>query len=209
MDGARRPPPPAGSIVPVYIKSNIQKVYVVGVPGSKGKNAKKIELPLWQIELYLSRRKAVARVKSMGANVSLYMIAARDGLPLRDMPSNSGRRVYRLREGQSVKVLAQAEGEEVSTGGQVLPGSWYRVLTEDGTEGYVFSYALRLYDEAKEGPPVIVSAKEALSGRVDLIFSAPGGRSTSRKCSTITESTSIISRCASASSSMRSGGRSG
>jgi len=164
-------PLPAGSIVPVYIKSNIQKVYVVGVPGSKGKKAKKIELPLWQIELYPSRRKAVARVKSMGANMSLYMIAARDGLPLRDTPSNAGRRVYRLREGQSVKVLARAEGEEVSTGGQVLPGSWYQVLTEDGTQGYVFSYALRLYDEAKEGPPVIVSAKQALSGRVDLIFS--------------------------------------
>ena len=104
-------PLPAGSIVPVYIKSNIQKVYVVGVPGSKGKKAKKIELPLWQIELYPSRRKAVARVKSMGANMSLYMIAARDGLPLRDMPSNAGRRVYRLREGQSVKVLARSRGK--------------------------------------------------------------------------------------------------
>ncbi len=42
---------------------------------------------------------------------------------------------------------------------------------DDGTKGYVFSYAFRLYDEAKEGPPVIAAAKEALSGRVDLIFS--------------------------------------
>jgi len=161
-------PLPAGSIVPVYIKSNIQKVYVVGVPGTKGK---KIELPLWQIELYPTRGKAAARVKSMGANVSLYMIAARDGLPLRDKPSNEAKRVFRLREGQSVKVLDKVEGDAVSTGGEDLPGSWYQVLSDDGTMGYVFSYAFRVYDEAKEGPPVIASAKESLTGRVDLIFS--------------------------------------
>jgi hypothetical protein len=162
----------AGSIVPVYIKSNIQKVYVVGVPGLKGKDrGKKIELPLWQVELYSTRGKAAARAKAMGANVSLYMIAARDGLPLREKPTNEAKRVYRLREGQTVKVLQKSEGDIVSTGGQVLPGSWYLVLADDGTKGYVFSYALRLYDEAKEGPPVLASAKQALSGRVDLIFS--------------------------------------
>jgi hypothetical protein len=167
-------PLPAGSIVPVYIKSNIQKVYVVGVPGAKGKDrGKKVELPFWQIELYPTRGRAAARVKSMGENVSLYMIAARDGLPLRDKPENTvnAKRVYRLREGQTVKVLEKAEGDTVSTGGQALPGSWYLVLADDGTTGYAFSYAFRLYDEAKEGPPVIASAKEALSGRVDLIFS--------------------------------------
>jgi hypothetical protein len=165
-------PLPAGAIVPVYIKSNIQKVYVVGVPGLKGKDRnKKIELPFWQVELYPSYRAAAAKVKAMGANMSLYMIATRDGLPLRDKPSNGAKRVYRLREGQSVKVLEKAEGDAVTTGNQVLPGSWYLVLTDDGSKGYAFSYALRLYDEAKEGPPVLASAKQALSGRVDLIFS--------------------------------------
>ena len=163
-------PLPTGSVVPVYIKSNIEKVYVVGVPGAKGKG-KKIELPLWQVELYPSRGKANARVKAMGENVSLYMFATRDGLPLRDTPTNAGKRVYRLREGQSVKVLEKVQGEEESTGGKVLPGSWYRVLTDDGSQGFAFSYSLRVYDETKEGPPVLASAKEALSGRVDLIFS--------------------------------------
>ncbi len=167
-------PLPAGSIVPVYIKSNIQKVYVVGVPGLKGKDRnKKVELPFWQVELYSTRGKAAARVKAMGENVSLYMIAAKDGLPLREKPSNGTgvKRVYRLRQGQSVKVLQKVEGEAVSTGSQVLPGAWYEVLTDDGTKGYIYSFALRLYDEAKEGPPVLASAKQALSGRVDLIFS--------------------------------------
>jgi hypothetical protein len=162
-------PLPAGSIVPVYIKSNIEQTYVVGVPGAKNK---KIELPLWQVELYPSRGKAAARVKALGENVSLYMAATRDGLPLRDKPTNSGKRVYRLREGQSVKILAKAvDGEILNTGGQALPGSWYQVLTDDGVIGFAYSYAYRIYDEAKEGPPVLASAKQALSGRVDLVFS--------------------------------------
>ena len=165
-------PLPAGAIVPVYIKSNIQKVYVIGVPGAKGKDrGKKIELPFWQVELYPTHGKAASRVKAMGENVGLYMVATRDGLPLRDKPANVAKRVYRLRDGQSVKVLEKAEGDAVSTGGQTLPGSWYLVLADDGTTGYAFSYAFRLYDEAKEGPPVLAAAKEALSGRVDLIFS--------------------------------------
>lgn len=165
-------PLPAGSVVPVYIKSNIEQKYVVGVPLAKGKDkGKKIELPLWQVELYPSRGKAAARVKAMGENVSLYMFATRDGLPLRDAPTNAAKRVYRLHEGQSVKVLEKVQGEEESTGGKVLPGSWYRVLTDDGSQGFAFSYSLRIYDEAKEGPPALAVAKEALSGRVDLLFS--------------------------------------
>jgi hypothetical protein len=163
-------PLPAGSVVPVYIKSNIQKVYVVGVPGSK-ERGKKLELPFWQVELFPTRGKANARVKSMGENVGLYMIAVRDGLPLRDKPANSAKRVYRLREGQSVKILEKTEGEAVSTGGQALSGAWYYVLSDDGATGYAFSHAFRVYDEAKEGPPVLAVEKKALAGRVDLIFS--------------------------------------
>ena len=160
----------AGSVVPVYIKSNIQKVYIVGVPGSK-ERGKKIELPIWQVELFGSRGKANARVKAMGENVGLYMVAARDGMPLRDAPANTAKRVYRLREGQAVKILEKVEGEQMSTGGQALPGAWYSVLAADGSTGFAFSYAFHIYDEAKEGAPVLASAKKALSGRVDLIFS--------------------------------------
>jgi hypothetical protein len=158
----------AGSIVPVYIKSNIQKLYVVGAPDG----SKKIELPLWQVEVFPSKAKAEARVKRFGENLSLYMIAARDGLPIREAPANSAKRVYRLREGQSVKVLDKAKGEAVTTGGEALPGDWYEVISDDGARGFVFSYAMKTYDESKEGPPASIAAK-APSGKVDLVFSRP------------------------------------
>lgn len=160
-------PLPAGSVVPVYIKSNIQSLYVVGVPGSRDK----VELPLWQVELFSSKATARQRVESFGDNLHVYMMAARDGLPLRKEAANNAKRVYRLREGESVKVLEKASGETVSTGGEILPGDWYLVLAEGGETGYVFSYAMRLYDETKEGPPTLAAEQTAVSGQVDLVFS--------------------------------------
>ncbi len=157
----------AGDVAPVYIKSNIQSLYVLGVPGTKDK----IELPLWQVQLFRTKRAAEARVAAFGEYKSVYMAATLDGVPVRDQPSNAhGSQVYRLRGGQSVKVLEKVEGEEVTTGGKRLPGDWYNVLAEDGTLGYAYSFAFKSYDETKEGPPVIAASKKALSGRVDLLF---------------------------------------
>lgn len=165
-------PLPAGSIVPIYSRSEIQKSCIVGVPGLKGKDKdKKIELPLWQVEIYPTRGKAAARAKAIGSAMSEYLIAVKDGLPLRDKPSNLGKRVYRLRLGQIVKVLEKVEGEVVTSGNGPLPGSWYRVLVDDGSAGFAFSYAMKIYDESKEGPPVLSTEPQAVSGRVDLIFS--------------------------------------
>jgi hypothetical protein len=44
-------------------------------------------------------------------------------------------------------------------------------MAQDGTRGYAFSNAFRVYDETKESPPAVGAEAPALSGRVDLIFS--------------------------------------
>jgi hypothetical protein len=55
------PPVPSGTVLPVYIRSNINKVWVVGIPDSLW-NSKtgidKMEIPLSRLELTGSRRKA-------------------------------------------------------------------------------------------------------------------------------------------------------
>lgn len=160
-------PLPAGTIVPVYIKSNIQSVYVVGVP----KSGEKVELPLWQVVFSRTKSKARSRVEAFGNNLSLYMIAARDGVPLRTETTNNAKRVYRLREGEAVKVLRKVKGEAVRTGDENLAGDWYEVLAEGGVVGYVFSYAMRIYDETKEGPPILASAVPLSMANVGLVFS--------------------------------------
>jgi hypothetical protein len=134
----------AGSIVPVYLKSNIMKVYVVGIPGDA---ASKVEVPLWQVEMFRTKGAAAKRVAEMGDLVSVYMAAARDGLPIRKTPSNAADRAYRLKSGEMVKVLKRVDGEALYTGGEKLSGDWYQVLTLDGTIGYAFSHAMRIVDE--------------------------------------------------------------
>lgn len=168
----------AGSVVPIYLKSNIGKVYVIGVEGAApvGKpflavqGPGKIELPFWQVQEYRSRRAAREGAARLADYAGIYLIATRDGLPIRESPANSARRVFRLREGQMVKVLEKAKGEQVTTGGKALPGDWYRVLADDGTRGYVFSNTMKFHDEATGQAPVLESEK-TLSASIDLVFS--------------------------------------
>lgn len=134
----------AGTIVSVYLQSNITKQYVIGIEGERDE---RLEVPLWQIELFRTKRAAEKRAAEMAELVSVYMIAARDGLPVRAEPTNTAKRVYRLRENEMVKALRLAEGETVYTGEERLPGDWYEVLTMDGTRGFAFSYTMRLFDE--------------------------------------------------------------
>lgn len=141
-------PAKAGTVVPLYLKSNITKVYVIGVENSgTGAGEERIEVPLWQIQAFKSKKDALGRADKFGALRSTYLIAARDGLPVRESPSNTADRVYRMRDGEMVKALEMVEGEELFTGGTKLQGNWYKVLAGDGTVGYAFSYAMELFDE--------------------------------------------------------------
>lgn len=102
----------------------------------------------------------------MGEWKSIYMIAQRDGLPVRQKPANSEKRVYRLREYEMVKVLGKAEGDPVYTGGVALQGEWYQVLTMDGTKGYVFNNTMKMFDESTGQEPSVPadgSGEEAIS----------------------------------------------
>ena len=153
----------AGTIVPVYVKSNITKTYVIGLNEDR---SVKMEVPLWQIEVFRTRRAADKRVGEMGEWKSIYMIAQRDGLPVRQKPANGEKRVYRLREYEMVKVLGTAEGDPVYTGGVALQGEWYQVLTMDGTKGYVFSNTMKVFDESSGQEPSVPadgSGQEAIS----------------------------------------------
>ncbi|MCE1197173.1 SH3 domain-containing protein, partial [bacterium] len=102
---------------------------------------------LWQIETFRSKAAAAKRVAEMADLVSMYMVAARDGLPVRKAPSNAADRAYRLKGGEMVKVLKRVDGEALYTGGAKLAGDWYQVLTLDGTVGYAFSHTMRIVDE--------------------------------------------------------------
>jgi hypothetical protein len=158
-------------MLPVYIRSNIDQVWVVGIPEiyrDGKKDMDKMEIPLSQFELVGGRGKARKRAEAFSPYALTYAETLQDGLPIRDNPDNSARRVYRLRTGEIIKVLAQAEGNPaISATGDPLPGEWYRVLTEDGNTGYCFSYRLKLF-EHYGGPLAVVRTEQEEAEDPDL-----------------------------------------
>ena len=132
-----------GDVVPVYIKSNISQVYVIGTEGSD----EKFEIPLWQLTEPTSKGKAQKAFETTFSEYQhQYARVKLDGLPVRESPDNIAKQVYRLRKDEVIKVLYKGEGSPVGSGGNALEGDWLRVLTSDGTMGWCFSYNLDLFD---------------------------------------------------------------
>lgn len=136
-----------GDILPVYIKSNISHVYVVGIPETD----EKIEIPLWQITEPLSNRKTRKLAARYEEYKHQYAHVKIDGLPIRSEPVNTSKQVYRLRKNETVKLLYSGKGQQVMMGQKSLEGKWLRVLTQDGTIGWCFSYNLQQYEIDENG----------------------------------------------------------
>lgn len=134
----------AGDVVPVFIQSNIGKVYVIGVESSEAQRA---ELPLWQLDLYKSRSKAQKAAASLEEFRYAYASVKLDGLPIRSDPENTAKQVYRLKEGEKIKIVRLGKGAPVIAANAPLAGDWYEVMTDDGTTGWCFSYNLAFFDE--------------------------------------------------------------
>jgi hypothetical protein len=160
----------SGTVLPVYIRSNIDNVWVVGVPN----DSIKIEIPLRLLEFSGSKRRAARRAAEFREYASLYAENLQDGLPIREHPDNGSRRVYRLRFGEIIKILEKVEGNPPISGtGEPLPGYWYYVLTNEGVTGFCFSYRLELFNHY-EGPLVaapVTRRETVLDPDLEMILS--------------------------------------
>jgi hypothetical protein len=162
---------PSGTVLPVYIRSNIDQVWVVGIPEEYRKNddaLDKYEVRLWELEFVGSKKAAEERAAEFASFSRTYAETLQDGLPIREAPENNARRVYRLREGQIIKVLNKVDGvAAVGASGAPLPGDWYQVLTSDGSVGYCFSYRLKLFEQSA-GQAVASPEVETIEEDTDL-----------------------------------------
>ena len=169
------PPVLSGTVLPVYVRSNIEQVWIVGVPDPNriiGEPVK-VEVPLSWFEFAGSKRKAKKRAEEFSEYAAVYAENLQDGLPIRDGPDNNSRRVYRMRVGEIIKILSISDGNPpISTTGDPLPGDWYIVLTQDGVTGYCFSYRLKIF-EHYEGPvQATVERREPVSDPdLDIVLS--------------------------------------
>lgn len=141
----------SGDVLPVYIQSNISHVYIAGKNLNLKENEQKIEIPLWQLTEPVKKSKLSAIKEKYQENARTYANVKTDGLPCRAEPVNTAKQVYRLRKGEIIKILYKGNGQSPMTGGKPLPGEWYKILTDNGTTGWCFSYNLDLFETDDNG----------------------------------------------------------
>jgi hypothetical protein len=166
---------PSGTVLPVYVRSNIEQLWIAGVPDAyrSGEKEEMVEIPLAHLELTKNKDAAEKRALEFQEYARIYAETLQDGLPVRDQPENNSRRVYRLKLGEIVKVLRKAEGvSAISSTGAPLQGDWLVILTENGTTGYCFSYRLKLFEH--ETGPLVQEKREidtAGDANLDIMLS--------------------------------------
>ena len=164
----------SGTVLPVYLKSNIQQLWVVGIPDSvRSDKDYKLEVPLSQLQFFNTKRSASKWASNFSEYATAYAENLQDRLPIRDNTDNNARQIYRLRLGEIIKILGVARGiPPVGATGDPLPGSWYKVMTHDGVIGYCFSYRLRIFDNAEGSVNNEISlTRDTHDPELDLVLS--------------------------------------
>ena len=131
------PPGTGGSVLSISDESEIQDVYLYTEADTVH------ELDRWRVRLFTDQEQAAAFAAAFSGLANTFGYAARDGLPVRQAADPGSPRLYRLREGEAVKIIAREDGP-VTVGDYT--NFWYQVLTHDGTEGFTFGEFLPLFD---------------------------------------------------------------
>lgn len=131
-----------GSVLSISGESDIRDVYRYAASGPAGAEGSG-ELARWRVRLFPDREQAAEFAAAFSGLVDTFGYAARNGLPVRSAAAAGASQLYRLREGEAVKIVArEAEPDAVGP----YTNFWYRVLTSDGTEGFTFGEFLPLFD---------------------------------------------------------------
>jgi len=134
-----------GSVLSISGESDIQDVY-------RYTDAETVrELARWRVRLFTDRKQAEEFAAAYRDLVDTFGYAARDGLPVRAAADARSAQLYRLREGEAVKIVGREAGP-VTVGSYT--NFWYQVLTADGTLGFTFGELLPLF-EAGEDPQAV------------------------------------------------------
>lgn len=130
-----------GSVLSISGESDIQDVY-------RYTDAETVrEIARWRVRLFTDRQQAEAFAVSYRDLVHTFGYAARNGLPIREAADARSAQLYRLREGEAVKIIGREAGP-VTVG--TYSNFWYRVLTADGTQGFTFGEFLLLFETGED-----------------------------------------------------------
>jgi len=176
--GLTDPEIPSGTLLTIQIRSNVEQAWVAIIPDeykdeSLPEDKQFALIPLPHLEFFESKRRAEKYAADFAEYAVVYAETMQDGLPIRDKPENNGRRTYRLKEGEIIKILEKAKGvEAISSTGSPLEGDWFKVLTQSGSTGYCFSFRLRMFEQTTgpAGTPGEVKAGATEDRDLELVL---------------------------------------
>lgn len=131
-----------GSVLSINDESDLRGVYRYALSGPDGADVSG-ELARWRVRLFTDREQAADFAAAFSGLVDTFGYAARSGLPVRSAADAGAAQIYRLREGEAVKIVAR-EAEPAAVG--PYTNFWYQVLTSDGTAGFTYGEFLPLFD---------------------------------------------------------------
>ncbi len=127
-----------GEVIKVISQSDIRNVYVL----EKKEEKYRAEIPKTSGRFFKKKKAAAAFASDFEELKNTFGYSGKS-IPVREAPDASSARVYKLRPSQMVKIVEK--GEESVTVGNIT-GFWYKVLTDDGYEGYCFDKYLTLFE---------------------------------------------------------------
>ncbi len=153
----------SGSVVSVVSESDLQDTYTIRPEASRiGASPVEMTVARWRVRFFQTEEDATGDAAAYQEMATVYARSLRNALPMRSDPElKMANIVYRLRDGEVVKLIGQ-EDEQSNLSG--LVSYWYSALTETGVQAYVFGYELSLFD------PLDPAAEFAESGAADPLL---------------------------------------
>lgn len=125
----------AGEILPIVGTSRLQETITINVAGETS------TLSTTRLALFDDETTARAFAEEFSPWQDRYARSTLTALPVRTEPDRTSTRLYRLRDGEMVKLLGRTD-EQSDEGG--LVDYWYHALTENGVTGWIFGRNLEL-----------------------------------------------------------------
>ncbi|HAK45089.1 MAG TPA: hypothetical protein DCO79_04105 [Spirochaeta sp.] len=134
----------AGTVYSVMQESEIRDVYTI----ASDESSAGIDVARYMLSFHEKETDAAAYAEDYTQWVDLYAVTVLNGLSIREEADGSSERIYKLRKGQTVKIIGR-DSKMVNIADH--DGYWYVVLTEDGVSGYCFDKNLRIFDTKEAG----------------------------------------------------------
>ena len=146
-----------GQIVTIISQSELADVFLI----KNNDNKEPVQIERWRVSFFDDISQAEEYSKIINKYKTIFARNLKDGLLIRKEPTINSERVYKMRKNQILKVYGKID--VIDTIGQ-YEGYWYKVITEEGINGFCFDHYLDVYDssispEKKVNPAELLMTK--------------------------------------------------